>query len=143
MAAVVSYLRSRGLAWELCSTVEAVLDAASSRYGGRRSISSLNRQLARWGDLRSADWRALIDLMPLLEQEGPSVEELAWSNGFDPRTLRSRTRLLLGVGMRVAIGRPGWEWKLETVLRRHHYANSEPSNGDTVERPVVTSSVPP
>ena len=84
-----------------------------------------------------------MDLMPLLEQEGTSVEELSWSNGLDPRTLRSRTRLLLGVGVREAIGRPGWEWKLETVLRRHHYANSEPSNGDTVERPVVTSSVPP
>lgn len=49
------------------------------------------------------------------------MEQQAWSTGADPRTLRGWSTELLGVDARAVLETPGWEWKLEAMLRRFGY----------------------
>lgn len=127
---IVEYLWRRGLGRRLAATVESAL---SQRKGGERAKehtsesshldpSTLNRQLRKLGPLTAADWRVVLRILPALEALGDNAERVAWDNGMDPRTLRARTQQLLGVPVADALALPGWEWKLEAVLRRFGYA---------------------
>lgn len=94
-------------------------------WGGGRAgalpYRTLCRQLHRLGPLRPRDWRALARLVGIGLGTGRAGVDLARDSGIDPRTLRHRLRRLLGIGTHEYRERVGWEWILETALRRHGY----------------------
>src|SRR5690606_30837289 len=97
-------------------------DTDTATVTSPRSRSALNRRLAAFGPLRCRGWHAFIRLLRVSESpDAEPVERQAWSMGTDPRTLRSWRAELLGVDARVTRETPGWEWKLEAMLRRFGY----------------------
>ena len=112
---IVEYLWRRGLGRRLAATVEWALSQGKGEEGakehtsesGHPDASTLNRQLRRLGPLTSADWRAVLRILTALEALGDNVEQVAWDNGMDPRTLRTRTQRLLGSGVPDALALPG------------------------------------
>lgn len=123
---VSDYLRLRQLPRALIAAVEDALGSPESKCpsgngpsGPHRS--SINRRLAAFGPLRSADWRALFRIVEIEAPVSISTERAALEAGTDPRTLRAKTKELLGVSARPALDTPGWEWKVEAALRRHSY----------------------
>ena len=129
-ADIVEYVWRRGLGRRLGATVELALDQGKGGEGakehtsesGHPDASTLNRQIRRLGPLTAADWRAVLRILTVFEALAPNVEQVAWDNGIDPRTLRARTQQLLGVPVADALALPGWEWKLESSLRHFGYA---------------------
>jgi len=126
---LLDYFRLRQLDRRLIAAVEDALglpdsdsdsDSDSTKLA-RRTRSSVDRQVARFGPLRTAHWRALFRLLPILESSERSAERSAWSHGLDPRTLRGRVVQLIGRDASSALDCPGWEWKLEAALRTHRY----------------------
>lgn len=94
------------------------------------SRSTFSRRLSEFGELTQRDWRTaarLIQVLHRLPHPGATVEQAAWAGGLDPRTLRDSCSRLLDMSVPRAIELPGWEWKLEAVLRRFGYVSSEPS----------------
>ncbi len=87
--------------------------------------TTLWRHLAGLGPLTQRDWMGVAQLILLLRDARvssiDSADRFSHDHGLDPRTLRARLRRLAGVELAVAIERPGWEWFLESVLRRHAY----------------------
>lgn len=130
-AEVSGYLRLRQLPRALIGAVEDALaspESESEKVASGPHRSSINRRLAAFGRLRAADWRALFRIIqatgrsPLHEATTSiSTERAALATGTDPRTLRAKTKELLGVRARPALDTPGWEWKVEAALRRHGY----------------------
>jgi hypothetical protein len=79
------------------------------------------RDLRRLGPLGPSDWRTVSTLLRATERAVASLETMAWESGMDPRTFEDRARHYLGLGPADAARIPGWEWKLEAVLRRFGY----------------------
>jgi hypothetical protein len=94
------------------------------------SRSTLNRRLSSFGPLTARDWRAVVSLVRTLHRPpcpGATIEQIAWAGGLDPRTLREHASHYLGVSARQAAEVPGWEWKVEAVLRRWDYVRETPA----------------
>lgn len=122
---LLDYLRLRRLDRRLIAAIEDALGRTDSDSDSanvnHRTRSSINRQLAQFGPLRTTHWRALFRLAPILESPEKSLEQTAWAQDLDPRTLRNRVAQLLGQGAAGTLDCPGSEWKLEAALRTHHY----------------------
>jgi hypothetical protein len=56
-----------------------------------------------------------------------TIEQVAWDRGIDPRTLRKWSMHFLGYPARDVVEAPGWEWKVEEVLRRFAYVTVGPA----------------
>lgn len=101
---------------------EALKTSLASPELGVLSRSTLSRVLSSYGPLTSRDWRAVGQVIQALHHgRGVSIDRLAWDSTLSPRTLRERSMHYLGVSVGEAAEMPGWEWKLEAVLRRFGY----------------------
>lgn len=87
------------------------------------SRSTLSRELGKLGSLTAREWRAAARTILALHKvdSGAKVEHVAREASVDSRTLRRWSLRLLGLPPSKALQMPGWEWKLEVVLRRFHY----------------------
>lgn len=145
---ILGYLTRRGLDPDFVAAVARLFARAGSPARGawRRGASptALNRRLARHGAIRVNDFRQLLPLFAFCERLEPvGFEQRAWECGRDPRTIRHRLRSLFGVDAQVALSTPGWEWKLEALLRRHSYlpwATSSRRTSGHHRRPVLAES---
>ncbi len=103
----------------LASTLGACFGASESQL---RPPRTLTRRIRAIGPLEVRDWRGLARLAQLAVTPGPwrhaSLEITALDAGIDPRTLRRWLRLCTDLSWREFIGRVGWEWVLESALRR-------------------------
>ena len=103
----------------LASTLGACFGAGDM---ATRPPRTLTRRLKAIGPLEVRDWRGLARLAQLAVTPGPwrsaSLETTALDAGIDPRTLRRWLRLCTDLSWSDFIGRVGWEWVLESALRR-------------------------
>jgi hypothetical protein len=130
---MIDYLRSRRLPRDLIWSVEDALALAeadlepttdASRKSVRPTQRTLNRHLSRYGPFRVSDWRRIQALLELTEVPSPvSFEQRCWERQHDPRTFRDWLAQYVGVEPRPALATPGWEWKVESALRRHGYVS--------------------
>ena len=137
IAGLLAYLARRGLSRPLIDAVDDALRLSDFDYDSDSDSDSdsgydqpkpasmrraINRHLAECGPLRVGHWRRLVRLLAF--SEAPSTQGLdqrAWEVGFDPRTVRTWAAELLGTDLSAPAECPGWEWKVEAVLRRHGY----------------------
>ena len=127
------YCATRGLPRELRAALEDLLalpdtdtytdtDTDTGPVAPPPSRSAHHRRLAAFGPRRCREWHTMIRLLRVSESPGGgSVEQRAWSTDTDPRTFRGWSAELLGVDARAVLETPGWEWKLEAMLRRFGY----------------------
>lgn len=123
---LTGYLSLRSGRHELAETLRNCFSVEEVSTGPSRS--TVGRRLSDFGPLTARDWRAVARLILALHRPphaGATVEQIAWAAGFDPRTLRESVTRYLGMQARDAADVPGWEWKLEIVLRRFGYVVSE------------------
>lgn len=97
-----------------------------------QSPRTLARKVAALGCLKPSGWRNLARLIRLKLAwegiDGVSLDGLAAGAGYDVRTVRRWLRRA-GVGrLRGLLGTPGWEWLLESALRKWGYVR--PAGGD-------------
>ena len=87
-----------------------------------RPPRTLTRQVAALGPLEVRDWRGLARLAQVFAcrsaRVSQSLEGAAYEAGVDPRTLRRWLRLATELSWAEAGTRVGWEWILESALRR-------------------------
>ena len=126
---MAEYIVGRTNGGDLAYVLSACLAPAwqSGQKSHAPSRSTLSRWLSAFGSLSARDWRAVARLIRALHRPphpDASVEQIAWAHQLDPRTLRESSVRYLGMTARDAAERPGWEWKLETVLRRFGYAGA-------------------
>jgi hypothetical protein len=92
------------------------------------SATTFSRHLRRYGPLTRRDWRTVWRLVDILtgmhDRSSARGETLAREHGLDPRTLRRWVRHYVGTSLTQAVARPGWEWILESVLRRWGYQDA-------------------
>ncbi|MDX2121603.1 MAG: hypothetical protein SF070_11185 [Gemmatimonadota bacterium] len=144
---LLGYCATRGLPRELRAAIEDVLtlpdtDTDPATVAPPRSRSALDRRLAAFGPLRGREWDAFTRLLRVSESHAAgSVEQQAWLTDTDPRTLRRWSAELLRVDAHVILDTPGWEWKLEAMLRRFGYVTwpgaSRRASG-AVRQPALT-----
>ncbi|MGE0438968.1 MAG: hypothetical protein AB7L66_01430 [Gemmatimonadales bacterium] len=95
-------------------------------WGERKPVATADRtvrhRLRRLGDYGRHDWLRIRKLIRA-RTEGPglSVELLAQSVGTEARTFRGWVRRYLGTSVKTFQSLVGWEWILETALRRGSY----------------------
>jgi hypothetical protein len=86
---------------------------------------TLTRRVRALGPFEVRDWRGLGRLARMVTQSrlepGISLERAGWAAGVDPRSARRWLRLFTGFGWAQAVGRFGWEWIVESALRRGGY----------------------
>jgi hypothetical protein len=87
-----------------------------------RPPRTLTRQVAALGPLQVRDWRGLARLAQVFAcrsaRASQSLEGAAYEAGVDPRTLRRWLRVATELSWAEAGSRVGWEWILESALRR-------------------------
>jgi hypothetical protein len=87
-----------------------------------RSGRTLTRRVRELGPLAVRDWRGLTRLVQITAAAGSgpmqSLETTAWDRGVDPRTLQRWLQLATDLPWTEVVRRPGWEWLLESALRR-------------------------
>lgn len=87
-----------------------------------RSGRTLTRRVRELGPLAVRDWRGLTRLVRITAAAGSrpvqSLETTAWDTGVDPRTLQRWLQLATDLPWIEVVRRPGWEWLLESALRR-------------------------
>ncbi len=127
---VVDFLARRGLGRSLQGTVALALGEERDDLN-EQLLESPARSVGdcRLGQLGPSDWRAVITLLHATERMMASLEAMAWEYGMDPRTFEDRARRYLGLGPADAARIPGWEWKLEAVLRRFGYVHDPGAEG--------------
>lgn len=90
-----------------------------------RPPRTLTRRVQALGPLEVRDWRGLARLAQLASslprEHPPSLECAALSAGIDPRTVRRWLRLATDLDWQRCAGLAGWEWVLESALRRYGY----------------------
>lgn len=90
-----------------------------------RPPRTLTRRVQALGPLEVRDWRGLARLAQLTgglpREQPPSLEFAALSAGIDPRTVRRWLRLATDLCWQQCAGMAGWEWVLESALRRYGY----------------------
>lgn len=84
------------------------------------SRSTLSRRLGGFGPLKPKDWSALAKVVAFL-----SVPRRTPPPTSDPRTIRGHVQTYTGMPVGEAQRFAGWEWIVETVLRRWGYLNAE------------------
>lgn len=95
--------------------------ATVSRWVSERTMS---RQAAAVGPLAVRDWAGIGFVVLMFARHplaGCSVERAALHAGIDPRSLRRWFRLCTDREWRDAVELPGWEWLLESALRKWGY----------------------
>ena len=108
------------------SDTASVLAACFGESGDAlRPPRTLTRRVQALGPLEVRDWRGLARLAQLLAASSPcftsSLETTAYEAEVDPRTLRRWLRLATDRSWPDAAARIGWEWVLESALRRFGY----------------------
>jgi hypothetical protein len=90
-----------------------------------RPPRTLTRRVRALGPFEVRDWRGLARLARVLASRvaraAQSLEAGALEAGVDPRTLRRWLRLATELSWAEAGTRAGWEWILESALRRYGY----------------------
>jgi hypothetical protein len=96
-----------------------------------RSVATYSRLFARHGPFTARDWRALARLThdQCVRQSGAWPKAKEWMQGGTTdtmpltlnRTAEHYARHLLGMSLRAAGERLGWEWVLEYAIRRAGY----------------------
>jgi hypothetical protein len=90
-----------------------------------RPARTLTRQVQSLGRLTVRDWRGLARLAQAVASRHGSMrrplETLAYETGIDPRTARRWLRLATDLPWSRALDLAGWEWLLESALRRNGY----------------------
>jgi hypothetical protein len=90
-----------------------------------RPPRTLTRRVQALGPLEVRDWRGLARLAQLLAAQSATgartLETAAHEAMVDPRTLRRWLRLATDLPWREALALTGWEWALESALRRYGY----------------------
>lgn len=109
--------------------VGSVLAACFGDEGDeRRPRRTLTRRVRELGPLAVRDWRGLARIAQILAarslRAGTALETAAFEAGVDPRTLRRWLQLATDRSWREASEMAGWEWVLETALRRWGYVNA-------------------
>jgi len=108
-----------------CAMIEpALLELFEGIAGSRRIGRSVTRHLAAFGPFGARDWQGVIVLARLLASSrlvSSSLERTALDAGIDPRTLRRWMRLASDLEWRAVAHRPGWEWLIESALRKAGY----------------------
>ncbi len=81
---------------------------------------TLTRRVGALGPLEVRDWRGLGGLVRVLAGGAPglSLEAQAYLAELDPRTLRRWLRLATALPWSEVSRRVGWEWLLESAMRR-------------------------
>ena len=132
---VVDFLARRGLSRSLQGAVAIALGEERDDLcvESRPESAAQGTGHRRLGQLGPSDWRSVVTLLRATERVVASLETMAWESGMNPRTFEDRARRYLGLAPADAARIPGWEWKLEAVLRRFGYVfdpGSEGSGGD-------------
>jgi hypothetical protein len=90
-----------------------------------RPPRTLTRRVQALGPLEVRDWRGLARLAQLLAARSSryptALETTAFDAEVDPRTLRRWLRLATDQSWSEAASWIGWEWVLESALRRYGY----------------------
>ena len=106
------------------------LAAIWSDQADRRAVDAertVRYRLRREGGLSRHDWLRVRKLIQVKTGGwNSSVEEQAHLVGTAPRTLRAWVARYLGCSMRAFRMTAGWEWVIETVLRRGGFALAKP-----------------
>jgi hypothetical protein len=107
---------------ELASTLVACCGQEGDALPPPRTLA---RRVHELGPLAVRDWRGLTRLARLVASlapgRRPSLEGAALEAGIDPRTLRRWLRLTTDRCWTQCVERVGWEWVLESALRRMGY----------------------
>lgn len=106
----------------IMSTIKASIELSRDCDVGHRS--TFNRRLSDLPPFKAHDWRAISMLAVTFQSHSSadqSVAACAYADGIDPRTLRSRLQRYIG-RIESRLRPPGWEWLVETALRRFGYA---------------------
>ncbi|MDX2121599.1 MAG: hypothetical protein SF070_11165 [Gemmatimonadota bacterium] len=99
--------------------------------GGRpHPPRTLSRRLRALGPFEARDWRGLAELARIVAGvgHGLTLEAQAYLAGLDPRTLRRWLRLATDLRWTEVSRRAGWEWLLESALRRSGCLGRQPSH---------------
>jgi hypothetical protein len=107
-------------------TVATTLAACCGAGGDApRPPRTLTRRVQALGPLEVRDWRGLARLAQLAGglpcENPPSLECAALNAGIDPRTVRRWLRLATDLCWQQCAHLAGWEWVLESALRRFGY----------------------
>lgn len=90
-----------------------------------RPPRTLTRRIQAMGQLEVRDWRGLARLAQVLAGHSAhaarGLERAAWEAEVDPRTLRRWLKIATDAPWSEAAAWPGWEWALESALRRYGY----------------------
>lgn len=129
-ADLARYVTARIQHVEFAVTLQTCFESGSGLTSKqeRAPRSTFRRHLERFYPLTARDWAALGHLVFMLLDAGNrqvrSYRRLAREHRLDPRTLRGRLVRFLGGSLADAITRPGWEWVLETSLRKWNYLDT-------------------
>jgi hypothetical protein len=119
LAIIALWLEQRMGRPGLATTLGACFGASESQL---RPPRTLTRRVRAIGPLEVRDWRGIARLAQLAVTPGPwrdaSLETTALEAGIDPRTLRRWLRLCTDLAWAEFVARVGWEWVLESALRR-------------------------
>lgn len=94
------------------------------------SRSTLYRRLSGFGPFKPHDWTSLSQTLSLLLASG-SLRNLSMANEIDPRTVQARVQRFTGIDFRQARRLSGWEWVIESGLRRAGYVEGGPQQDAT------------
>jgi hypothetical protein len=98
--------------------------------GPQRSPRTVARHCTELGTLLPHEWSRLSQLVGWILESwecGGSFEHKAAHAGIDQRTMRRWLNRLLGISLAEATEIPGWEWILESALRRSGYIEGIPA----------------
>ncbi len=118
---MAQYVVDRTGRTEMLETLAACFSKARGGDDGGLSRSTLCRRLSDFGPHKARDWTGLGRVIWSLLQEQRTGRRVARGRGMDPRTLRSHVQHLAGMTYTEASARPGWEWLIESALRRAAY----------------------
>ncbi len=121
---LAEYVISRTAAPDMRSTLESCFSKAQGGDEDGPSRSTLCRRLSGFGPLKARDWTGMARVIWSLLGEQKTGERTRRGRGLDPRTLRNQVNQLAGMSYTEASARPGWEWLVESALRRWDYVAS-------------------
>lgn len=125
-AQLSAYIISRTDRSDLHLALAAALDSDPAASGHHRT--TIWRHLSAFGELTARNWAAIARLTAILRRAGEfpgrTRERLAREFGVDPRTMDSWLEQYVGLPLAEAGARPGWEWIVESALRRGGYVST-------------------
>ncbi len=127
---LVAYVAHRTGVRKLETLLQAQLFVPGSKP--LRSPRTVARHCTELGSLLPHEWSRLSELVGWILgswEWGGSLERKAAHAGIDQRTMRRWLIRLLGVSLAEATETPGWEWILESALRRFGYIEGIPAAG--------------